>query len=262
MRGAGHARTSNRVRRSMFPPRRPRLARARTVALSIPRSSGLSLPQQANGTSRTTALLGRHLPREAWCVYGHRGLRIRPVVRLVLGLGGAVSFLAGDHPSAGVSSTNRWFRWRRDRRRRASDLRGLLLRRHVDVVDEVDGAGEVAEGCARVSAGSGSHNLDAPLPGAPKMSGKLIAHEHLWNRSPFSVRQGSGGSTKSGSRCTREQFTQVRAARMRKTLLLPWFVIEFLAREQEDLQCLKLATPSVRVIWNPNPPMLCMGLLL
>ena len=24
-----------------------------------------------------------------------------------------------------------------------------------------------------------------PLPGAPKMSGKLVAHEHLWDRSPF-----------------------------------------------------------------------------
>ena len=59
-----------------------------------------------------------------------------------------------------------------------------------------------------------------PLPGAPKMSGKLIAHEHLWDQSPFSVRQGSGGCTKSRSRRARGQFTLVRAARMRKTLLL------------------------------------------
>src|SRR6187399_2879850 len=89
------------------------------------------------------------------------------------------------------------------------------------------------------------------------MSGKLVAHEHLWDRSPFSVRQGSGGSAESRSRRTREQFTQVRAARMRKTLLLPWFVIEFLAREQEDLQCLRLATPSVGVIESSEPPLRC-----
>ena len=31
------------------------------------------------------------------------------------------------------------------------------------------------------------HNLNAPLPGAPKMSGKLTAREHLWDRSPFYV---------------------------------------------------------------------------
>src|SRR3954470_18208251 len=32
---------------------------------------------------------------------------------------------------------------------------------------------------------SDSHNLDAPLPGAPKMSGETVLHEHLWDRSPF-----------------------------------------------------------------------------
>src|SRR3954471_4522937 len=48
------------------------------------------------------------------------------------------------------------------RRRRASDLRSLLLRGHGAVVDEADEFGEVDEECARVNAGSGSHNLDAP----------------------------------------------------------------------------------------------------
>src|SRR4051812_35387001 len=42
-----------------------------------------------------------------------------------------------------------------------------------------------------VVAKSGSHNLDAPLPGAPKMSGEIGLLEHLWGRSPFSVRQGA-----------------------------------------------------------------------
>ena len=191
MRGARHARTSNRVRRSRVSPRRPRLARTDALALSIPRPAGLATSQQAYGTLGTMPLLVRHLLRGAWCVHGHRGLGVGSVVRLVLGLGGAVSVLAGVHPSASVYPTNRWFWWWRDRRRRASYLRSLLLRRHVDVVDEVVEAGEVAEGCARATAGSGSHNLDAPLPGAPKMSGKLIAHEHLWDRSPFSVRQGA-----------------------------------------------------------------------
>src|SRR3954465_4055765 len=107
------------------------------------------------------------------------------------------------------------------RRRRASDLRSLLLRGHGAVVDEADEFGEVDEERARVNAGSGSHNLDAPLPGAPKMSGKLI-HEHLWgpaDRAPF----GSAGA-EIARRADRgeahEQFTQVQAARMRKTLLL------------------------------------------
>src|SRR3954467_11692688 len=48
------------------------------------------------------------------------------------------------------------------RRRRASDLRSLLLRGHGAVVDEADESGEVDEECDRANAGSGSHNLDAP----------------------------------------------------------------------------------------------------
>src|SRR4051812_1545378 len=63
-----------------------------------------------------------------------------------------------------------------------------------------------------------------PLPGAPEMSGGIGLLEHLWGRSPFSVRRGAEvaqradrGDTHTG---TRKDFTQLRAARMRNTLLL------------------------------------------
>src|SRR6187399_245302 len=69
----------------------------------------------------------RHLLRGARCVHGRRGLGMRPVVRLVLGLGGAVSFLAGVRPSASVYPTDRWLRQWWDRRGRACYLRSLLL---------------------------------------------------------------------------------------------------------------------------------------
>src|SRR3954469_13044454 len=39
-----------------------------------------------------------------------------------------------------------------------------------------------------------------------------VLHEHLWDRSPFVVRQEGGGCTKSRSRRARGRFTQVRAA--------------------------------------------------
>ena len=46
---------------------------------------------------------------------------------------------------------------------------------------------QVDEDCARVSAGSGSHNLDAPYLARQRCRGKLSSHEHLWDRSPFYV---------------------------------------------------------------------------
>ena len=187
MRGARYARTSNRVRRSSFSPRRPRLARTSTLALSIPRSSGLATPQQAYGTSRTTPLLVLCLLRGTWCVHGRRGFGVRPVIGLVLGLGGAVSFLVGDHPSADVSSTNRWFWWWWNRRRRACDFRSLLLRGHA-VADEVDEAGEVDEECARVNAGSGSHNLDAPYLARQRCRGKLSTTNTYGTGAPCTLR--------------------------------------------------------------------------
>ena len=152
VRGAGYARTSNYVRRSSIPSRRPCLTRASTLAcmlvLSTPRSTSSILVQQTHGTANTMTLSVLRLLRWARCMYGRRGLR-----SLVLGPGSTVSSLVDARSSAGVYPTIRLLRWWWDRRGRNSCLRSLLLRWHVDEEDE---------DLARVNAGSGSHNLDAP----------------------------------------------------------------------------------------------------
>src|SRR3954470_1610404 len=66
---------------------------------------------------------------------------------------GTVGSLIDARSTAGVLPTGRLLRRRWIRRGRRSRLRSLLLRRHVDEVDE---------DLARVNAGSSSHNLDAP----------------------------------------------------------------------------------------------------
>ena len=112
-RGAGYARTSNYVRRSIIPSGRPCLARAGTLAcmlvLSAPGSTSLILAQQTYGTANTMTLLVLRLLRWARCMYGRRGLR-----SLVLGLGSTVSTLIDGCSSAGVHSTTRLLqRWRK-----------------------------------------------------------------------------------------------------------------------------------------------------
>src|SRR3954465_15398137 len=54
------------------------------------------------------------------------------------------------------------------------------------------------------------------------MSGEIGLLEHLWGRSPFSVRRGAEAAQRAdrGDTHTHKDFTQLRAARMRKTLLL------------------------------------------
>ena len=151
-RGAGRARTSNYVRRSSIPSRRPCPARASTLAcmlvLSAPRSTSLVLAYHAYGTASAMTLLVLRLLRVARNMYSHRGL-----CSLVLGPGSIISFLVDVHSSAGVHSTTRLLqRWRK-RRGRSGCRRNLLLRWHID---------EGNEDLARVNAGSGSHNLDAP----------------------------------------------------------------------------------------------------
>ena len=78
------------------------------------------------------------------------------------------------------------------------------------------------EECARVSAGSGSHNLDAPYLARQRCRGKLSSHEHLWDRSPFYVAVRERREHEEQIEGHTREFTQVRAARTRKTLLLPW----------------------------------------
>ena len=152
VRGAGYARTSNYVRRSSIPSRRPCLARASTLAcmlvLSTPRSTSSILSQRTYGTANTMTLSVLRLLRWARYMYGRRGLR-----SLVLGPGSTVSFLVDARYSASVYPTTHLLRWWWDRRGRNSCRRSLLLRWHVDEEDE---------DLARVHAGSGSHKLDTP----------------------------------------------------------------------------------------------------
>ena len=151
-RGARRARTSNYVRRSSIPSRRLCLARANMLAcmlvLSTLRSTSSILVQQTYGTANTMTLSVLRLLRWARCMYGRRGL-----CSLVLGPGSIMSFFVDVRSSAGVYSTTRLLRWWWKRRGRSSCLRSLLLRWHVD---------EENADLARVNAGSGSHNLDAP----------------------------------------------------------------------------------------------------
>ena len=109
-RGAGCARTSNYVRRSIIPSGRPCLARAGTLAcmlvLSAPGSTSSILVQQTYGTANTMTLSVLRLLRWARNMYGCRGLR-----NLVLGPGSVVSSLIDVRSSAGVFPTTHLLRW-------------------------------------------------------------------------------------------------------------------------------------------------------
>ena len=152
MRGVGRARTPNHVRRSSAPSRRPYFARASMLTcmlvLSATRTTSLILAQRTYGAANAMTLLVPCLLRGTRCAHGRQGL-----CRLVLGLGRTEGSLVDAHSSAGVHSTIRLLRRWWKRRRRGCCPRSLLLRWHVDEDDE---------DLARVHAGSGSHNLDAP----------------------------------------------------------------------------------------------------
>src|SRR3954464_9935299 len=52
------------------------------------------------------------------------------------------------------------------------------------------------------------------------VSGEICLHEHLWGPSPFLVRRGGEVARRADRDDAPKGFTQLRAARMRKTLLL------------------------------------------
>ena len=110
-RGAGHARTSNYVRRSSIPSRRPCLARAGALTcmlvLSAPRPTSLILVQQAYGTANTMTLSVLRLLRRTRRMRRHQCL-----CSLVLGPGSTVSFLVDVGSSTSVNPTTCLLRWR------------------------------------------------------------------------------------------------------------------------------------------------------
>src|SRR4051812_10385404 len=170
--------------------------------------------QRAYGTMGTMTLLVSRLLRGARGELGRRGTK---------------NWFDRARSSAGVLPTTRLLHGQWVRCGRTGHLRSFLLRRH---------AGANDESLARADAGSDSHNLDAPLPGAPKMSGDIGLHEHLWGRSPLSVRRGAEVAQRAdrGDTHTHNNFTQLRAAWMRKTLLLLVWLIRVLALERKKLQ--------------------------
>src|SRR3954463_9658049 len=69
------------------------------------------------------------------------------------------------------------------------------------------------------------------------VSGEIGLLDHLWGRNPFSVRRGAEAAQRADRGDTHTQrFTQLRAARMRKTLLLLVWLIWVLALERKKLQ--------------------------
>ena len=162
-----------------------------------------------------------------------------------------MSVLTGNHPSDGISPAHHWLWWRRVRRRRASDLRRLLLRGHGVVADEVvDEAGEVDEECARANAGSGSHNLDAPYLARQRCRGKLSATNTYGTGAPFRYGKGAEGAQRADRGKHAGSFTQVRAARMRKTLLLLGCVLSLGARSLKK----QLHERENDLGFEPHPP--------
>src|SRR3954469_4810674 len=69
------------------------------------------------------------------------------------------------------------------------------------------------------------------------LSGEIGLLDHLWGQNPFSVRRGAEAAQRADRGDTHTTiFTQLRAARMRNTLLLLVWLIWVLALERKKLQ--------------------------
>src|SRR3954469_20487215 len=97
------------------------------------------------------------------------------------------------------------------------------------------------------------------------MSGEIGLLENLWGLSPFSVRRGAEVAQRADRgdthTQTRKDFTQLRATRMRKTLLLlVWIDSSSCSGAQEAIVSLELDVG--RCLLDPLPFLRRMGLLL
>ena len=184
------------------------------------------------------ALSVPRLLRGARCMYGRRSLR-----GFVLGSGSIMSSLVGARSSAGIYPTIRLLRWWWKRRGRSSHLRSLLLRWHVD--EDVD--------VARADAESDMHDLDAPLPGAPKMS--WLGTSTYGAGGPFWSGKGAEGARR-GDRggSARGILPSFGALRRDKTPTAALCFYSVLARER---RCVVVLNDSN----EPNPFYVRMGLL-
>src|SRR3954469_25956170 len=86
------------------------------------------------------------------------------------------------------------------------------------------------------------------------VSGEICLHEHLWGPSPFLVRRGAEVARRADRGDAHKGFTQLRAARMRKTLLLLCGLYCVLARRRVVLQYTRAASETERK--NGCPPLL------
>src|SRR3954466_5192895 len=129
----------------------------------------------------------------------------------MFGRRGTMSWLDDARSYAGAFPTTRLLQGRRVRRGRTSHLWSLLLRWHVDEDDE-----DLA--CA--DAESGSHNLDAPYLARQRCRGKSASTNTYGDRAPSRFGGGRRLHEERIEATHTNDFTQLRAARMRKTLLL------------------------------------------
>src|SRR3954465_14008591 len=160
----------------------------------------------------------------------------------MFGRRGTMSWFGDARSAAGAVPTTRLLQGRRVRRGWTGHLRSLLLRWHVD---EDDGD------LARVDAGSGLHNFDAPYLARQRCRGESASPNTYGDRAPFLVRRGAEVARRADRGDAHKGFTQLRAARMRKTLLLVCGLYCFLGSAECYSTLRQLIRPSVNGLLPP-----------